>query len=78
MTTPFFHSNEVCSGGGYILNSKTIGIKCPVCLTGRIIDAFKKTDKDKIIIYNPKEMDRAEWFVKCPKCKNQIGIGFRN
>lgn len=60
------------------MNSKTIGVRCPLCLTGRIIDASEKTDKKKIITYKPDEANKAEWFVKCPKCKNQIGLGFKS
>ena len=58
------------------MNRKVISIKCPVCLTGRIIDASEKTDRKKLVTYKPEESDRAEWFVKCPKCGNQVGISF--
>lgn len=59
------------------MNSNTTVIRCPSCFKGRIIDASEKTDKRKITTYKPDEADKAEWFVKCPNCKNQIGLAFK-
>lgn len=46
-------------------------------INNAIIDASEETDKNNIITLKPYEADSAEWFVKCPKCKNQIGLSFK-
>ena len=58
------------------MKSKNKPIGCPLCITGRIIDASEKTNEEKLITYKPNDAEKAEWFVKCPNCKKQIGLRF--
>jgi len=47
---------------------------CPVCGFGRLIDAAENTCSE---LKAEKEIDIQwvpDYFQKCPKCKNQIGI----
>lgn len=52
-------------------------IRCPVCLNGKILIEKNTLHDSKLQIYSPNDAENAEWFVKCPKCKNQIGLGFK-
>jgi len=59
------------------MNSKELrSVKCPVCLTGKILIEKNTLHNTKLQVYSTENLDKAEWFVKCPKCKNQIGLGF--
>lgn len=53
------------------------GLKCPVCQEGRILNVPEGTDTRKISLYPPEQSHLAEWFVKCPVCKRQIGAATR-
>ena len=52
-------------------------VRCPVCHKGRVIDAASGIDISRIQLYGPRQAAKAEWFTKCPKCGEQIGIAFR-
>jgi len=50
---------------------------CPVCGRGRVADVPQHSSENpEICLLKPEQYERASLFVKCPKCKNQIGIGF--
>lgn len=49
-------------------------ILCPLCLKGRVIDAASNIDISKVKLYGPHQEDKAQFFSKCPKCGEQIGI----
>lgn len=57
--------------------SETQVIRCPLCHKGRIIDAASGTDVSRLHLYGPRQHRKAEWFSKCPKCGEQIGITFQ-
>lgn len=46
---------------------------CPVCSRGRVVDV--SVGDIEIRLLKPGQDEQAVLFVKCPKCKNQIGIG---
>ena len=52
-------------------------IKCPLCREGRLLDASEHTDIHALALYPPDKAENAEWFVKCPVCKRQIGMAIR-
>lgn len=52
-------------------------ILCPLCMKGRIIDAADESNASHITLYGPHQSDLADWFSKCPKCGEQIGLTFR-
>lgn len=52
-------------------------ILCPLCCKGRIIDAAAGTDITCITLYGPLQAEQAQWFSKCPRCRQQIGLAFR-
>jgi len=56
---------------------KTRPIKCPVCNKGKIIDVLKDIPYLSIRVYPPLLCDSAKYFVKCPKCGEQIGISIK-
>ncbi len=56
--------------------TETQAIRCPLCHKGRIIDAASGTDASKLHLYGPQQHGKAEWFSKCPKCGEQIGLSF--
>lgn len=47
--------------------------RCPVC-GRRIMDESEKEGAVHAILYKPEEAENASWFLKCPNCKNQIGV----
>lgn len=51
-------------------------IRCPHCFSGRLLDASPKAAAE-LKLYPPSQADKADWFVKCPVCKSQIGIEVR-
>lgn len=51
-------------------------VKCPVCLTGKILIEKNILHNTKLHVYLPENSNKAEFFVKCNKCKNQIGFSF--
>ena len=51
-----------------------IHILCPICGRGRLMDAASSASAAKLSLYGPQQLNKAEWIVKCPKCRNQIGI----
>ena len=48
-------------------------LKCPVC-GQRIIDATAPTTSELVEESRIKPGWHADYFQKCPRCKNQIGI----
>ena len=49
-------------------------IRCPICQRGRLLNAAEHTDLRSLQLFRPEQADRAQWFSKCPKCGQQIGI----
>ena len=49
-------------------------IRCPICQRGRLLNAAEHTDHRSLRLFRPEQADRAQWFSKCPKCGQQIGI----
>lgn len=52
-------------------------IKCPLCRDGRLLDAAEHADLGTLHLYPPTRCAGAEWFVKCPACRQQIGIAVK-
>ncbi len=50
----------------------TVG--CPVCNRGRLIDIARAGSSHLFMTHPPKSTEQAQWFVKCPVCKKQIGL----
>ena len=66
-------------GGGIVMrhnHHERKRIMCPLCYKGRVIDAAKHTDLSRLKLYAPLHAHKAEWFSKCPKCRQQIGMSF--
>ena len=51
-------------------------IRCPLCSKGRLADVADYPDPLKMTLYGPQQADRAQMFLKCTKCGQQIGIFF--
>ena len=49
-------------------------IRCPICQRGRLLNAAEHTDLRSLRLFRPEQADRAQWFSKCQKCGQQIGI----
>ena len=49
-------------------------IRCPLCLHGRLLDVAEGANLPRLALYGPLQADRAQIFLKCPKCGQQIGI----
>jgi len=47
---------------------------CPVCGLKRLIDASADTKSELIPESKIKKGWKADYYQKCPKCRNQIGI----
>lgn len=56
------------------MTANTIHILCPVCGKGRLLDAVNRASAAKLHLYGPRQLAKAQWIAKCPKCGNQIGI----
>lgn len=56
------------------MKSNTVHILCPVCGRGRLLDAVDQASAAKLRLYTPRQLAKAVWITKCPKCGNQIGI----
>lgn len=52
-------------------------IKCPVCGSGRLLSASKQADLRVLHLYPPDKNENADWFVKCPVCRQQIGMAMK-
>ena len=50
---------------------------CPVCCGGRIIDIAASVNPSSVMLYGPEEAEKAQFFCKCCKCKQQIGVSLR-
>lgn len=50
---------------------------CPVCARGRIVRLADHLDADLVVLYPPQKAHAAQFFNKCPTCKQQIGISLR-
>lgn len=49
-------------------------IRCPMCGDGHLLDASEKADLRTLRLFPPNRCEDAEWFVKCPLCRRQIGV----
>lgn len=49
-------------------------VHCPLCHKGRVVDIAAEIDLSRVKIYGPPQADKAQFFLKCPKCGQQIGI----
>lgn len=49
-------------------------LRCPVCKKGRILDEADRPNITHALLYKPEESENADWFLKCPNCKKQIGV----
>jgi len=49
---------------------------CPCCKS-RIIDLAPGMDISAVMLHAPQQADEAQFFCKCAKCKQQIGISLR-
>ena len=38
------------------------------------MDEREKEGAARAILYKPEDAENADWFLKCPNCKNQIGV----
>lgn len=56
------------------MRENTVHIRCPVCSKGRLLDAVDQASAAKLRLYGPRQLAKALWIVKCPKCGTQIGI----
>lgn len=52
-------------------------IKCPVCGSGKLLSASKQADLSALHLYPPEKTEYADWFLKCPLCRKQIGIAIK-
>jgi len=59
------------------LNPKTMTVKCPLCNRGKLIDATTHITFISIRTYPPPSCQSAQYFLKCPNCKKQIGISIK-
>ena len=50
---------------------------CPVCTKGHILDEVKRPETVRAILYHPNDAANAIWFIKCHRCKNQIGMSLQ-
>ena len=50
---------------------------CPVCRTGHLLDERILPGMANLRLYPPEELEKAAWILKCPRCKNQIGLALR-
>ena len=53
---------------------RTRVIRCPVCVEGRVLNASVSIHPSHIQIYPPEEIQEDMLFIKCPRCKNQVGF----
>lgn len=51
-------------------------VRCPVCHRGRLLDAGYGTDISQMQLSGSEQSGRCQWYIKCPKCGNQIGVSF--
>ena len=49
-------------------------IRSASCKRGIFLNAAEHTDLRSLRLFRPEQADRAQWFSKCPKCGQQIGI----
>ena len=56
------------------MKDKMVHVRCPVCGRGRLLDAVDQVSAAKLRLYGPRQLAKALWIVKCPKCGTQIGI----
>lgn len=47
---------------------------CPLCNQGRVLDESTRPGTIHAILYRPEESEKANWYLKCPVCKQQIGM----
>lgn len=48
--------------------------RCPVCGRGRILDEVDSPETIHALLLKPEDAGQADWFLKCPNCKKQIGV----
>ena len=49
-------------------------LRCPSGDGGRLADLADGVDQSRFILYGPHQTQNAQFFLKCPRCKLQIGI----
>lgn len=49
-------------------------LACPVCGFGRLVDASVDNESELKAEIDIDEDWKPDYFLKCPQCKNQIGI----
>jgi phage FluMu protein Com len=50
-------------------------VKCPICNKGKLFDVSMNIVPSNIRTHPPdSNNDGVECFVKCPKCKSQVGV----
>jgi len=54
-----------------------VQIRCPACFKGRLLDAVSHASAAKLQLYGPRQLNKAEWIIKCPKCGQKIGIALQ-
>ena len=55
-------------------NCDSMGIKCPICSKGKLLIAANTANIDRLEFCSTKDENKAEWFLKCPRCRNQVGF----
>jgi phage FluMu protein Com len=53
---------------------KPRAIKCPMCSKGKLINAMTHYTFVNVRTHSPPFSHAVEYTLKCPSCKNQIGI----
>lgn len=56
-------------------HSAFVAVRCPVCRRGKLLDAEKDTDMSTLHLFGIGQKG-CQWYIKCPKCGNQIGVSF--
>jgi len=59
-----------------MVHDKIRSILCPVCARGKLIKEADDGSSSGVSTCPPPSHHRAKYFVKCPICRNQIGISF--
>lgn len=49
-------------------------VHCPLCQKGRVVDVAAGIELSRVKIYGPLQADKAQLFLKCPKCGQQVGV----
>lgn len=57
-------------------NPKRTPLYCPKCGRGHVLDAKSVAEASRVVLYGPDDANLADLFVKCPACKEQIGLSY--